>query len=61
MDYNAFLWSPLLSKHYFHLLIYFAFCVCNCVVFKRPCCLLASGHLSKLRMDINPIQQIRFL
>lgn len=36
----------LLSKHCFHLFIYFAFCFCNCVVFKRPCCPLASGHLS---------------
>lgn len=32
----------------------------NCVASKRPYCPLASGHMSKIQVDISSIQQIRF-
>lgn len=57
VECTALLWLPLFSKE---LLLFYVFCLGGIVAHIKDCCLLASGHMSKIQVDINSIQQIRF-
>lgn len=59
VECNALLWLPLFSKEQAPFILCFLFGG-NCSTYKRFCCLLASGHLSKIQVDINSTEQMRF-
>lgn len=52
--------SPLIYFIFLSFILLLLFVWGNCLASKRPCCPLASGHMSKIQVDINSVQQIRF-